>query len=300
MIAEQVKKCGYVAIVGRPNVGKSTLLNYILGQKITITSKKAQTTRHRILGIKTEGEIQTIYVDTPGIHAAGKKVMNRVLNKAAFDSLYDVDVVLFMIEEMIWKEQDEKILERIAQLELPVILVVNKIDQLRDKQQLLPFFQKLSEKAKFVEMIPISAENGENVAQLEQAVEALLPASGAFFPEDQVTDRSERFLASELIREKLTRNLGQELPYSLTVEIEKYEIDDKGTAHIYGLIWVERDTQKAIVIGKQGELLKKVGSQARKELEANLGSKVFLKLWVKVKSNWADDERALRNFGYHD
>ncbi|MBI5450644.1 MAG: GTPase Era [Gammaproteobacteria bacterium] len=292
-----VQHCGYVAIIGRPNVGKSTLLNRILGQKIAITSRKAQTTRHRILGIKTHDHVQAIYVDTPGIHQAGKKVMNRLLNKAALDSLHDVDLVVFVVDGTRWLDEDQYILDKLGKFKQPILLAVNKIDQIDDREVLLPHLEFLSSQCNFAAIVPISAQKGENLAALEREVEARLPASPAYFPEDQITDRSQRFLTAELIREKLTRNLGQELPYSLTVEIEKY--DDQGElVSIYALIWLERESQKAIVIGKNGQLLKKVGTQVRLELERNLERKVYLQLWVRVKDSWADDERALRDFGY--
>ncbi len=297
MMSESLNHCGYVAIVGRPNVGKSTLLNQILGQKISITTRKPQTTRHQILGIKTTKDAQVVYVDTPGIHRGSKKAMNRYMNKAAASVINDVDVVVFVVDGLHWEEDDQAILEKLKQVDAPVILALNKLDKLGDRTELLPHIQQLSEKMSFREVIPVSASKGENVESLEATVTALLPASPPFFPEDQVTDKSERFVAAELVREKLMMRLGQEVPYSITVEIEQFKLK-KDVLHINALIWVERENQKMIVIGKKGEMLKAVGKQARIEMEAMFEQKVFLQLWVKVKDKWADDERALQNLGY--
>ena len=292
-------RSGYVALVGRPNVGKSTLLNRILGQKVSITSRRPQTTRHRILGIKTGAQVQVVYVDTPGLHRGGKRAMNRYMNRAASDALQDVDLVVFVVEGTRWTDEDELVLEKLRQVSCPVILAVNKIDRVTDKKQLLPYLQQVSAHMDFAQIIPLSAKQGSQVAELEQAVEALLPESTPFYPEDQVTDRSMRFMAAELVREKLFRKLGQELPYGITVEIEQFK-EEEGLYRIHALIWVERDSQKAIVIGKQGVLLREVGREARIDMEEAFGQKVFLELWVKVKEGWADDERALRSLGYDD
>ena len=293
-------RCGYVALVGRPNVGKSTLLNRILGQKISITSRRPQTTRHRVLGIKTQETAQLIYVDTPGIHDYSGRAMNRHMNRTASSALLDVDVVVFLVDGIKWTQDDDLVLEKLASVDCPVILAVNKIDLLANRDELLPRLQELSGKYTFEQVIPVSATKGDNVTALESAVETLLPQAPAMFPEDQVTDRSVRFLAAELVREKLFRKLGRELPYGLTVEIESFK-SEPGIAHIHALIWVERMSQKKIVIGKQGRLLKEVGIEARKDIEALIEGKVNLKLWVKVKEGWADDERALRSLGYsHD
>lgn len=289
-------RCGYAAIVGRPNVGKSTLMNRILGQKISITSRKPQTTRHRILGIHSTETCQAIYVDTPGLHSQGKKAMNRYLNQAATTALKDVDVVLFVVSGLKWTEEDETVLDRLKHANAPVILVVNQIDRLQ-KEALLPHLQTLSALMEFHTIVPLSAKTGENVEQLAQEVERLLPIAPPFFPDDQITDRSMRFIAAEIVREKLTRMLGQELPYELTVEIEAYEAEEN-LVTIHALIWVARSGQKAIVIGKGGQGLKKVGQQARQDLERLLEQKVLLKLWVKVKEGWSADERALRSLGY--
>lgn len=291
--------CGYVAIVGRPNVGKSTLLNQLLGQKVSITAHKPQTTRHRILGIKTDGRAQIIYVDTPGIHNNAKLALNRYMNRAATSSINDVDVILFVIDGMRWDDQDEYVLKKISTSDVPVILVLNKLDKVKDKESLLPNLEKLAGKMKFTQLIPVSARTGEAVDALEDAVVQLLPESGSFFPEDQITDRSERFLAAEFIREKLMRSLGEEVPYALTVEIERFE-DQGGLKKINAIIWVSRPGQKGIIIGKGGSLLKRIGEQARKDMERTFDSKVFLQLWVKVKEGWSDDERALRSLGYSD
>ena len=293
-------RCGYVALVGRPNVGKSTLLNRIIGQKISITSRRPQTTRHRVLGIKTQETAQLIYVDTPGIHDYSGRAMNRHMNRTASSALLDVDVVVFLVDGLKWTQDDDLVLEKLASVDCPVILAVNKIDLLANRDELLPRLQELSGKYTFEQVIPVSATKGDNVTALESAVETLLPQAPAMFPEDQVTDRSVRFLAAELVREKLFRKLGRELPYGLTVEIESFK-SEPGIAHIHALIWVERMSQKKIVIGKQGRLLKEVGIEARKDIEALIEGKVNLKLWVKVKEGWADDERALRSLGYsHD
>jgi GTP-binding protein Era len=296
---DPVFRCGYVALVGRPNTGKSTLLNRLLGQKISITSKRPQTTRHRILGIKTGKSSQVIYVDTPGLHHYSGRAMNRYMNKSASRILGDVDVVVFLVEGLRWTSDDELVLKKLMPVDCPVVLAVNKVDLIANKEELLPTLQLLSGKRRFEQIIPISARKGDNVAELNACVEALLPESAPFFPEDQVTDRSERFLVAERVREKLFRKLGKELPYGLTVEVEHFRREDK-LVHIHALIWVERRSQKNIVIGKQGAVLKEAGQQARAEIEDLLDSKVNLKLWVKVKEGWADDERALRSLGYTD
>lgn len=295
-MTEKPFHCGFVALVGRPNVGKSTLLNRLIGQKISITSRKPQTTRHRILGIRTLPQAQIVYVDTPGIHKPGRKALNRAINRAALDALPDVDVIVMVVEAGRWTEEDELVLERLKAAGQPVIVAVNKIDRLRDRRELLPWLQELAGRHDFAALVPLAALRGENLAALEQEVVARLPASGPCFPEDQITDRSERFLAAELIREKLFRHLGQELPYGLTVEIERFE-EEGNLVRINGLIWVERDSHKRIVIGRQGQMLKKVGREAREDMERLFDRKVFLDLWVKVKEGWADDERALRSLG---
>lgn len=292
--------CGFVAIVGRPNVGKSTLLNKILGQKISITSRKPQTTRHRIVGIDTEGAWQTVYVDTPGLHQEEKRAINRLMNRAAESSLGDVEMVFFVVDCERWTPDDEMVLEKVKRAGLPTVLVVNKIDRLEDRKMVLPLLQELTGRMNFKDVIPVSAKQNINVDTLKQIARESLPKGEFCFPEDYVTDRSSRFMASEIIREKLMRFMGEELPYSTTVEIERYQIQDNGTVHINALILVERDGQKKMVIGAKGEKLKTIGTEARRDLERLLESKVFLELWVKVKSGWADDERALRSLGYSD
>jgi len=284
--------CGYVALIGRPNVGKSTLMNHMLGQKISITSRKPQTTRHRILGINTTDAGQIIYMDTPGMHQVEKKALNRYLNKTADTTLLGVDVVVWLIDGLSWHEYDEVIFKKLERAGLPVILAANKVDKVKDKDEILKFFAHAKDRFPFEEMLPISALKGTNLDAMENVLLNLLPEGGLIYPEDQITDRPERFLTAEIIREKLTRRLGDELPYSLTVEIERYE-EQKKITKIYAIIWVERDTQKNIVIGKQGELLKKVGTDARQDIETLIGQKVYLQLWVKVKKGWANSEREL-------
>lgn len=298
-MAESAFRCGYIGLVGRPNVGKSTLLNRMVGQKISITSRKPQTTRHRILGIHTTDSAQMIFVDTPGLHRAEKNRMNRYMNRAALTTIQDVDLILFMIDAGKWTAEDETVLDYLRHSERPVILIINKVDRSKDKSQLLPFISEVSGKYEFVEVIPISARKGDNLDTLEAAVTRMLPVSPPIYDPDQVTDRSMRFIAAESIREKLMRGLGQEVPYQLTVEIERYR-EEKGRIHINAVVWVERENQKGIVIGRQGSRLKEAGTQARKELENITGKKVNLELWVKVRSGWLDDERSLRSLGYAD
>ena len=292
-------RCGYVGIIGRPNVGKSTLLNYILGQKLCITSRKPQTTRHQILGIKTSENAQAIYVDTPGVHKDSSRAMNRYMNRAANSIIEDVDVVLFLVEAGVWSEKDEWVFNKIKATTKPVILVINKVDQLKDKNELLPFMQKLSLMHPYKSIVPVSALKGKYIEDLEKEVESLLDISDPIYPEDQFTDRSMKFFAAEIIREKLMRQLGQELPYDLTVMIEKFE-DVDGQLNINAVILVERKNQKLIIIGNKGDRLKKVGSQARVDMETMFESKVFLEIWVKVKEGWADDEQMLKSLGYTD
>lgn len=292
-------RCGYVALIGRPNVGKSTLMNFILGQKISITSHRPQTTRHRITGIKTTDEAQFVYVDTPGIHDNEKKAMNRYMNRTAGASFKDVDVIVLLVDAKRWTDEDELVIKRLEHVTTPVILAVNKVDLLKKKEDLLPYIEKIKNKYEFSNIIPVSAIKGDNIEGFEKTVLEYLPQSEAFYDEDQITDRSSRFMASEIIREKLTRNLAQELPYNLTVEIEKFSNDGK-LLDIAAIIWVERENQKAIIIGKQGSKLKDMGTKARIDMEKLFGQKVFLQLWVKVKSGWSDDERALNSLGYLD
>ncbi|WP_347988793.1 GTPase Era [Methylomonas sp. AM2-LC] len=291
--------CGYVALIGRPNVGKSTLMNHLLGQKLSITSRKPQTTRHRIIGIKTTAEGQAIFMDTPGMHQDEKKVLNRHLNKTADSTLLGVDLVLWLLDGLYWHEYDEQIFNKLRYAGLPVILVINKIDKIKDKQAFLAFFSEAREKFPFQEIIPVSALKKTNLDLLEKHVMALLPVAEPIYPEDQITDRPERFFVAEIVREKLTRRLGDELPYALTVEIELYE-EHPDLCKIYANIWVERSSQKSIVIGKQGEMLKNIGTEARIDIEKLIGQKVYLQLWVKVKKGWSDSERALQSLGFID
>lgn len=291
--------CGFVALIGRPNVGKSTLMNHLLKQKISITSRKPQTTRHRILGINTTEAGQAIYMDTPGMHSSEKRALNRYLNRTAETTLLGVDVIVWLIDGLSWHEYDEVIFKKLEQAGLPVILAVNKVDKVKDKDAILTFFAEAQHRFPFEHLIPISALKRTNLDQLESLIMTLLPTSDLIYPEDQITDRPERFLAAEIIREKLTRRLGDELPYALTVEIERYE-ELPGITKIYAIIWIERLTQKNIVIGKEGEMLKKVGTDARFDIEKLIGQKVYLQLWVKVKKNWSDNERAMQSLGFND
>lgn len=292
-------RCGYVGLIGRPNVGKSTLLNHMIGQKISITSHKPQTTRHRILGIKTTDEVQFVFVDTPGIHQGGKHAMSRYLNRAASSTLSDVNVVVFLIEAVSFTDEDAQVLEKLKTVDVPVILAINKVDRLTDKERLLPFIAEVSQKMDFAAVLPVSALKNINLEEIEQVIAKHLPESEPFFDEDQITDRSVRFLAAEIIREKLTRSLHQELPYNLTVEIEQYK-PDKDQTLIHAVIWVERENQKGIVIGNKGERLKEIGKQARLDIVKLIDHRVHLELWVKVKAGWSDDERALHSLGYSD
>lgn len=292
--------CGFIAIVGRPNVGKSTLLNKILGQKISITSRKAQTTRHRIVGIKTEGAYQAVYVDTPGLHIEEKRAINRLMNRAASSAIGDVDLIIFVVDGTHWNADDEMVLNKLRNAKAPVVLAINKVDNIKNKDELLPFITDISSKFNFAHIVPISAQHGNNVHELEKIVRQSLREGAHHFPEDYVTDRSQRFMASEIIREKLMRFTGEELPYSVTVEIEQFKVNERGTYEINGLILVEREGQKKMVIGAGGQKIKTIGIEARADMERLFDNKVHLELWVKVKSGWADDERALRSLGYMD
>ncbi len=299
LTTNQVQRCGYTAIIGRPNVGKSTLLNHILGIKLSITSRKPQTTRHQILGVKTTENTQTIYVDTPGIHQRRGSAINKYMNRAATSVLNDVDVILFVVQAKKWTEEDQAVVEKLKLVDCPVILVVNKMDILENKKQLLPLINELSAKYEFTEIIPVSALNGINVELLEQKIAPLLPENEPVYPPDQLTDRSMRFLAAEIIREKLIRELGQELPYTSTVDIDKYS-EDKDLVRIHATIYVESTGQKAIIIGKKGARLKSIGTAARQDISKMVDSKVYLNLWVKVREGWSNDERALRGLGYSE
>ena len=292
-------RCGFIAIVGRPNVGKSTLLNHLLRQKVSITSRKPQTTRHRILGINSDAEHQCIYVDTPGLHSNQQKALNKVMNNTVVSVINDVDLILFLIEKTNFNEGDHRVLELLSKTHTPVLLLINKIDLVKDKESLLPHINALSKQQDFNEIVPVSALGGHNLRKIEELVKSYLPRREFLFPEDQVTDRSSRFLAAELIREKVIRQPGDELPYEVTVEIENFQ-QQESILHIHGLILVDKPGQKKILIGKDGERLKRIGSSAREDMETAFETKVMLNLWVKVKSGWADDERALQSLGYMD
>ncbi|MFZ8887647.1 MAG: GTPase Era [Steroidobacteraceae bacterium] len=292
-------RAGTVAIVGRPNVGKSTLLNALVGQKLSITSPKPQTTRHRVMGILSDQTFQAVFIDTPGLHTNQPRALNRLMNRAAGSSMADADLILWMVDAARWTAEDEAVLERVRSADKPCMLVINKVDRLRRREQLLPLIEKLAGLHAFAAVVPLSAQRPADVNRLAPVIEGLLPEAPPLFPADQVTDRSERFLAAEVIREKLTRFLHQELPYGLTVEIESWqEQDDPPAVDIHAVIWVERAGQKPIVIGKGGQVLKSVGRAARLELNQSLGRRVHLELWVKVRENWADSDTALRALGY--
>lgn len=290
-------RSGYVAIIGRPNVGKSTLLNRIIGQKISITADKPQTTRHQILGVKTDEQAQAVYVDTPGMHTTGKRAINRYMNRAASSIITDVDVIVFVVQAMKWTNEDQAVLDKVRQSKLPVILAVNKVDWIEDKPRLFPFLQDMQSRYDFSAIVPISATKGDNVDELEKLIIDRLPIGIPFYPEDQVTDRSVRFLVAEIVREKLVRELGDELPYQSTVEIESFK-EENNLVRIHALISVETKGQKAIIIGKKGERLKSIASNARRDIENLLEKKVFLQMWVKVRQGWSDDEQALQSLGY--
>jgi GTPase len=301
-------RCGLVAIVGRPNVGKSTLLNHLLGQKISITSRKPQTTRHRILGVSTRDELQIIYVDTPGLHrgyrrrlSAARRAysLNRAMNRAALSAMRDVDLVLMVIDRARWTDDDERVLAEVRTSGKPALLLLNKVDRLEDKAELLPQIARLGEMNLFQAVLPVSALRGHNLEALEKQIADSLPEGPHLFPPDQLTDRSERFLVAEIVREKLMRQLGAELPYANAVMIEEYSERERST-HIGAVILVEKEGQKAIVIGQGGDRLKRVGQEARIDIERLIGRKVMLRLWVKVRGGWADDERALASLGYRE
>lgn len=295
--ARQRIRCGFAALVGRPNVGKSTLLNALLGQKVSIVSRKPQTTRHRILGIHTIEGAQIVYVDTPGLHRQQSTAMNRYLNRLAVSVLGDADLIVFLVDALRWTREDDLVLKRLEPLAIPVVLTINKVDRLRDKQLLLPLIQQLTSEREFTAVVPISAIRGTNLSALEGEIIQNLPWSYPCFPADQVTDHSERFMAAELIREQLIATIGQELPYATTVEIEAFEQDGR-LRRISAVIWVERSGQKPIVIGQKGERLKKIGHRARGEMEGLFDGRIYLQLWVKVRDGWSDDERALSSLGY--
>jgi len=298
-MSEPISRCGYIAIVGRPNVGKSTLLNHLMGFKLSITSRKPQTTRHNVLGILSEDDCQMIFVDTPGIHGNQDKALNRYMNRAAGTAIRDVDVIVFVVDRDKWSEGDEMVAQRVFQQDIPIIIAVNKMDRVEDKESMLPHIKELAERFSKAEILPLAALQGQNLEQLKTLLREKMPESEFFYSEDQVTDRSQRFIAAELVREKITRQLGAELPYEIAVEIEEW-FQEGAILHISALILVERDGQKKIIIGDGGQRLKKIGQQARQDMETFFDSKVMLKLWVKVKAGWSDDDRALKSLGYNE
>ena len=290
-------KSGFVAVIGRPNVGKSTIINEFMGQKLTITSPKPQTTRHRIHAIDTTKDYQIVFVDTPGIHISRKKAINSYMNRAASSSLKDVDVILWLVEAGLWTKEDDRVLEHVSNLDCPVIMVINKIDKLKHPDMLLPYLQDMSVKYNADEVYPLSAFKKNDVSKLKSMILKYLPVQSMIFDPDFITDRSEKFIVAEFIREKLMRHLSDELPYDLTVEIEKYELD-RELQRISAKIFVDKNSQKNIVIGKNGEMLKRIGTEARKSIEGFLEKKVFLQLWVKVSAGWSDDKKSLSSLGY--
>ncbi len=292
----QTDKCGFIAIVGRPNVGKSTLLNHMVEQKISITSRKPQTTRNNIIGIKTKEQMQMVFVDTPGIHKGQTKAINRQMNRSATTALQGVDVVVFVVEKDHWTEEDDTVAQYVAQSNCPVIIAVNKLDQFVSKAEILPYLSTLQEKVPKAELVPVSALKSQNLDRLEEVICSFLPDATHFYPEDQVTDRSMRFMAAEIIREKITRQMGAELPYQTAVEIEEFK-EEGVIVTISALILTEREGQKRMLIGDKGAKLKNIGQQAREDMEKLFDSKIMLNLWVKVKSGWSDSERALRSLG---
>jgi GTPase len=298
-IAGGSKRAGMVAVVGRPNVGKSTLVNALVGYRVSIVSARPQTTRHRILGISTVDAGQIVYVDTPGLHAGGKRAMNRYMNRSAAGSLEGVQVAMLVVEAGRWKDDDERAFDTVQRSGLPRLLVINKVDRIKDKSALLPFISEVSKGRDFAEVIPVSATKGSGLVELQRTLFKWLPESDLLYGEDEITDRSERFLVSELIREQLMRQLGDELPYSSTVEIEQYGMDGR-MLRVSAVIWVEREGQKGIVVGAGGTQMRAIGKAARIAIERLLECKVFLELWCKVRENWSDDDAQLRRFGYGD
>lgn len=299
-MAEQPSRFGTVAVVGRPNVGKSTLVNRLLGERLSITAGRPQTTRHRILGVVTRDSTQVALVDTPGIHGHAKKQLNRTLNRSATAALTGVDLVLFVVAAGRWTEDDDRVVQRLREVDAPVVGVVNRVDQVRDKSSLLPHLAAFAERLDMAAVVPLSAKTGDNVDALWSEVLPRLPAGEHAFAADVLTDRSERFLVAEIVREQLVRRYGEELPYAVSVEIEQFSEQANGRVVIGAVIWVERDSQKAIVIGHGGERLRDVGTRARQGVQRLLDRSVHLDLWVKVRPNWSDDARALREFGYED
>lgn len=292
-----MQRSGTVALAGRPNVGKSTLVNRLVGQKLAITAHRPQTTRHSLLGIRTVGEVQTAFIDTPGIHVDGKKRLNQVLNRTASTALQDVDLVLLLVQSGVWNDDDRRAFDVVVSAEVPFAFVVNKSDLVRRKADMLPWLGKLPAHERLLDVAIVSARNGKGVDRLEKLIDSRMPEGEWRYGEDELTDRSSRFLAAEAVREQLTRMLDAELPYALTVEIETFE-ESAPLYRVGALVWVDKDSQKGIVIGKGGERLKEIGRRARETMETLFGTKVFLEIRVNVKAGWADDERALRSLGY--
>jgi GTP-binding protein Era len=296
---EPIQQSGFVAVMGRPNVGKSSLCNHIVGRKVSITSQKPQTTRHQITGIKTNEQAQMVFVDTPGLsQQAPNYALQRYMDSMARHALRDVDVVLFVIEATQFNDEDRAVLEQVQQAHCPIVLAINKVDVIKDKSRLLPFIETINNYTRFEEIIPVSAEDSTNIDVLEKALSQYLPEQEFYFPPSMTTVTSDQFLASEVVREKLMRVLGQEVPYALTVETEDFVIKND-VLHIHALIWVEKPGQKRIVIGRKGAMLRKIGQKARHSMEALFGHRIYLELWVKVKRGWSDDEKALQRFGYN-
>lgn len=299
MTDDSTYRSGYVALVGRPNVGKSTLLNRLIGQKVAITSHKPQTTRHRILGIQSREDGQIVYIDTPGIHDRGMQALNRYLNRAAHSALQEVDLALFVVQAGVWNREDEMVLKAIQQAGTPTIAVVNKMDTVRPREALLPYLSELGQRHDFLEVVPVSARDGTQVETLETVLLKYLPVGEAIFPEDQLTDRPERFFAAELLREQIIRRYHEELPYAVTVEIERFQ-EEHGRYVIGAVIWVERDSQRGILLGRQGQAMKEAASAARRNMEEFFQARVHLDVWIKVKKSWSSDETSLAQLGYSD
>ncbi len=296
---EEKTHSGMVALVGRPNVGKSTLLNRLLGQKLAITSHKPQTTRHRILGIRTREDGQIVYIDTPGIHDRGRQAMNRYLNRAAHTALQEVDLVLFVVQALVWNREDQLVLDAIRQAGVPAMVAVNKVDTVKPRERLLPYLAELGQRHDFVEVVPVSAKEGTQVEVLDSLVLQQLPEGGPIYPEDQITDRPERFFAAEILREQIIRRYHEELPYAVTVEIERFE-EEPGRYVIGAVIWVERESQRGILLGRGGQAMKEAASAARRNMAEFFDTRVHLDVWIKVKKSWSSDENSLAQLGYSD
>lgn len=293
----EITRAGYIAVVGRPNVGKSTLINTLVGAKISIVSSKPQTTRHRILGVRSEGDAQFVFVDTPGFQTRHRNALNQAMNRVVTAALNEVDLVLFLVESMKFTPADERVL-RLLPKDRPVVLVVNKVDTLADKPRLLPYLQSMAERFPFAEIVPLSALEAKDAGRLLPILRPYLPEATAFFDEESITDRSERFLAAEILREKVFRLTGDEIPYGIAVEIENYSEEANGLRRIGAVIWVDRDAHKPILLGQGGSHLKRIASEARQDMERLFDAQVFLQCWVKVKSGWMDNTGLLKSLGH--